>query len=394
MTLGTGRIAVTNCSSTYEQMGEEDKMRIWLHLHLTNGVGPTIFRQLLETFGSPSAALRADRSALASVKGIGSVKADTIVSSRAQVDVDKELNLVSKAGVILLSWQSASYPVGLKNIYDPPPILYVSGQLEPEDATAIAIVGTRRPSRYGLEQAERFGAALGRAGFTVVSGLARGIDSAAHQGALKAGGRTIAVQGCGLGRVFPPENAELCRAIAKNGAVISEFPMLAEPLAENFPKRNRIISGLSLAVLVIEGPLRSGAMITARTAMEQGREVFALPGRVDNAASRGTNQLIKDGACLVTSLEDILDELGELGQQMRAGTEQADEPPAVPALPSNLSQAERAILSAAADEPMTVDEFCAAAALSAGEVSASLTMLQLKGLVRPIAGARFLRVKR
>ena len=188
--------------------------------------------------------------------------------------------------------------------------------------------------------------------------------------------------------------ADLCRAVAENGAVLSEFPMLAEPLAENFPRRNRIISGLSLGVLVIEGPLRSGAMITARMAMEQGREVFALPGRVDNAASRGTNQLIKDGACLVTSLEDILNELGDIGEKMRAGTEKADVRPAAPALPKNLSQTEKAILSAFIDEPMTVDEVCAATESSAGEVSAALTMLQLKGLIRRIAGARFLRVKR
>lgn len=375
-------------------MSNNGGIRSWLHLHLTSGVGPTIFRQLLEAFGSPTAALRADRSALASITGIGSATAGKLVSARGQVNVDRELDLAAKAGIGLLGWDSPGYPVGLKNIHDPPPVIYVRGQLEPEDATAIAIVGTRRPSRYGLEQAERFAAALARAGFTVVSGLARGIDSAAHQGALKAGGRTIAVQGCGLGRVFPPENGELCRTIAGKGAVISELPMLAEPLAENFPRRNRIISGLALGVLVIEGPLRSGAMITARLAMEQGREVFALPGRVDNPVSRGTNQLIKDGACLVTSLEDILDELGDLGEQMRAGTEQADKPPSAVRLPSNLSQTERTILSAAADEPMTVDEICAATDLSAGEVSASLTMLQLKGLVRPIAGARFLRVKR
>ena len=328
------------------------------------------------------------------VKGLGTATADKIVSSRSQLDVDKELKLVSKAGGTLLSWASPSYPVGLKNIYDPPPVLYIRGRLEPEDATAIAIVGTRRASRYGLEQAERFGAALARAGFTVVSGLARGIDSAAHQGALKAGGRTFAVLDCGLGRVFPLENFELCRAIAENGAVLSEFPMLAEPLAENFPRRNRIISGLSLGVLVVEGPLRSGAMITARLAAEQGRDVFALPGRADNLAARGTNQLIKDGACLVTSLEDILDELGDLGRRMAAGTEQADRPAVAPTLPDNLSKTERAILSAAADEPMTVDEVCAATELSAGEVSAALTMLQLKGLIRRIAGARFLRVKR
>ena len=368
--------------------------RSWLHLHLTAGVGPTIFRQLLETFGSAEAALRADRSALVSARGIGAVTADKIVSSRSQVDVDKELELVSKSGVTLLSWASPAYPVGLKTIYDPPAVLYVRGELEPEDATALAVVGTRRASRYGLEQAERFGAALARAGFTVVSGLARGIDSAAHLGALKAGGRTIAVLGCGLSRVFPPENADLFRSVAENGAVVSELPMLAEPLAENFPRRNRIISGLSLGVLVIEGPMRSGAMITARMAMEQGREVFALPGRVDNAASQGTNQLIKDGACLVTSLEDILDELGDIGEKMRAGTEQADRPPSAVPLPSNLSETEKAILSAATDEPMTVDEVCAATELSAAEVAAALTMLQLKGLMQRMAGARFLRARR
>ncbi len=375
-------------------MAQGDAISSYLHLHLTAGVGPTIFRQLLETFGSASAALKADRSALACVKGIGRIRADGILSAREQVDVDKELSLVAKAGAQLLCWESPSYPVGLKNIYDPPPVLYVDGQLEDEDATAVAIVGTRRPSRYGLEQAERFGAALARAGFTIVSGLARGIDSAAHNGALKAGGRTIAVQGCGLGRVFPPENGDLYRAISGQGAVVSEFPMLSEPLRENFPRRNRIISGLSMAVLIIEGPLRSGSMITARMAMEQGREVFALPGRIDNLAAAGTNQLIRDGACLVRSLEDILDELGEVGQSMRRGTERADQRPTAPSLPGNLSGAEKAIFAAATDEPMTVDEFCAATVLSAGEVSSALTMLQLKGLIRQLAGARFLARKR
>lgn len=371
-----------------------DAISSYLHLHLTAGVGPTIFRQLLETFGSASAALKADRSALACVEGIGRVRADGICSARGEVDVEKELSLVVKAGAQLLCWDSPSYPVGLKNIYDPPPVLYVEGQLQSEDATAVAIVGTRRPSRYGLEQAERFAAALARAGFTVVSGLARGIDSAAHHGALKAGGRTIAVQGCGLGRVFPPENADLYRAISAQGAVVSEFPMLSEPLRENFPRRNRIISGLSVAVLVIEGPLRSGAMITARMAMEQGRDVFALPGRIDNLAAAGTNQLIRDGACLVRSLEDILDELGEVGHNMRSGAERADQPPRRVALPANLSDAEKAIFRAATDEPMTVDEFCAATELSAGQVSSALTMLQLKGLMRQLAGARFLAKKR
>ena len=366
----------------------------WLHLHLTSGVGPTVFRQLVDVFGSPGAALKADRSALASVKGIGPTRADQIIASRTQVDLAKELELAKKAGVSLLTWDDSDYPVGLKNIYDPPPVLYLRGRLEPGDATALAIVGTRRPSRYGLEQAERFGAALARAGFTVVSGLARGIDSAAHRGALKAGGRTIAVQGCGLSRVFPPENAELCQAVSEHGAVLSEFPMLAEPLAENFPKRNRIISGLALGVVVIEGPLRSGAMITARTASEQGREVFALPGRVDNPAAAGTNQLIKDGACLVRSLEDILDELGEVGQAMRPGTEDADKPASRLPLPANLSETEKAILASSSDEPMSVDEICVAANLSPGQVSSALTILQLKGLIRPLAGARFLRVKR
>lgn len=366
----------------------------WLHLHLTSGVGPTIFRHLIDAFGSASAALRAGRAALACVDGIGRVTADRIASSRAEVNVAGELDLVSKHGVSLLTWNSQAYPVGLKNIHDPPPLVYVEGQIETADATAIAVVGTRRPSRYGLEQAERFGAALARAGFTVISGLARGVDSAAHTGAIKAGGRTIAVQGCGLGRVFPPENADLRQAIAQHGAVISEFPMLAEPLKENFPKRNRLISGMSLGVLVIEAPLRSGALITARMAGEQGREVFALPGRADNPAAVGANRLIKDGACLVTSLEDILDELGDVGRIMAEGTADADQPPTAPALPGNLTAAERAIMTAASDEPMTVDDICAAASLSPSQVSSALTMLQLKGLIRPLAGARFLRVKR
>lgn len=224
-------------------------------------------------------------------------------------DSIKESELAAKHKIRILSINDSAYPESLKNIYGPPKILYVKGELKKEDALGIAIVGSRLASGYGLTQAEKFGFELARLGITVISGLARGIDTKAHLGALKAGGRTIAVLGSGLLNIYPPENKNLSDKISCLGAVISEYPLNTKPLAENFPRRNRIISGLSLGVVVIEAGKRSGALITARCALEQGREVFSLPGKLDSENSFGTNELIKDGAKMTTSVEDILEEL-------------------------------------------------------------------------------------
>jgi DNA processing protein len=286
----------------------------YLRLSLTSGLGPILLNRLLTAAGSPGAAAEAPASLLRTIEGIGQSKAPKIAASlRASNDeADKILARCAQLNLSLLCPADADYPPLLRPIPDPPAVLYLRGRLEPRDLHALAIVGSRKCSHYGREQAERFAAILSAAGMTVVSGGARGIDSAAHRGALShPDGRTLAVLGSGLDIAYPPENAPLFDQIANGrGAVLSEFPPGTPPIAENFPRRNRIVSGLSRGVLVIEADVRSGALITARQANEeQGRTVFALPGRVDNPLSIGPHQLIRDGATLVTQLTDILDDL-------------------------------------------------------------------------------------
>ncbi|MDH7600013.1 MAG: DNA-processing protein DprA, partial [Sedimentisphaerales bacterium] len=290
-----------------EAVAHSPQIEPWLALIRTDGVGPTIFARLLERFGSPQEALDAPMCELEAIDGIGPQTAARIAALRGRFDVASELRKADQLGVSIIHIQDPRYPSPLKTIYDPPPVLYVKGLLRPEHQVAIAIVGSRHCSLYGQEQASRFAYHLAGAGFTIVSGMARGIDTAAHQGSLAAGGQTIAVQGCGLARVFPPENARLFELIANSGACISELPLDYEPLAENFPARNRIIAGLSMATIVVEAGMRSGALITARCALDWGREVLAVPGRVDSPFSKGPHQLIKQGAVLVESPEDVLD---------------------------------------------------------------------------------------
>ena len=230
------------------------------------------------------------------------------------------MELAAKLGVWIIHMEDPRYPPGLRQIYDPPPVLYVKGTLDRADNLAIGIVGCRRCSLYGQEQSSRLAHLLAASGFTIVSGMARGIDTAAHTGALAAEGRTLAVQGCGLSRIFPPENAKLFELISASGACISELPLRAEPLAENFPPRNRIIAGLSLGTIVVEAGLRSGAMITAQAALESNREVMAVPGKVDSPLSQGPHRLIKDGAKLIETVEDVMEALGYIGEQLKDHT--------------------------------------------------------------------------
>ena len=294
--------------------------------------------------------------------------------------------------------EDEGYPQPLRNIPDPPICLYVRGRLEPTDSVAVAVVGTRRCSHYGREQAILFGQLLARAGFTVVSGLARGIDSHAHRGALQGGGRTIAVLGNGLGSIYPAEHESLAAEVATVGAVLSEFPVESQPAPENFPRRNRIIAGLALGVMVIEGGKTSGALITAGLASEYNREVFALPGRVDNPQlTAGVHRLIRDGqAKLVTCLEDVLDELGQVGEIMRDDTvpsEQAGKEPAAEASKPvpKLDTEEQAVLDAVTSGVEDADEIVAKTRLQMGQVMSTLTSLQLKGVIRRLPGNRFVR---
>jgi DNA processing protein len=285
------------------------------------------------------------------------------------------------------------YPAQLKHIPDPPLCLYVRGSLEPADAVAVAVVGSRRCSFYGIEQTRRFASGLASVGFTVVSGLARGIDGHAHRAALAAGGRTVAVLGNGLASVYPPEHAELADQVAASGAVVSELPMLVGPEAGHFPRRNRIIVGLSLGVIVVEAGRRSGALISARLASEYNREVFAVPGRVDVDNSAGTNSMIRGGqAKLAASLEDVLDELGDVGRIMVQP--ETDSPGQVPGAALPLTPEEQRVIDSIGDDEADLEVVCQRSALGVAKVTATLTSLQLKGQVRRLPGNVYARRKR
>ena len=276
--------------------GENDDLIDTLRLCLVSGVGPRIRKALLERFGTARAALAAAPSELRGVYGVGPKLVQKIAGADHEIDVEAEIALCREHGIDILTEANAAYPRALREIHDPPGVLFVRGQLKPNDALAVGIVGTRHGTQYGLRQAERLAGGLARAGLTIISGLARGIDAAAHRGAMAAGGRTIAVLASGVMNIYPPEHDKLAEEVVACGALVSESPPRSQPLAGTFPQRNRIISGLSLGVIVVEAADRSGALITARHAMEQGREVFAVPGNVDSRASRGCHQLIRDGA--------------------------------------------------------------------------------------------------
>ena len=368
----------------------------WLKLIRADEVGPVTFGRLLKRFGSVDAVLGASVSGLMKVEGIGSKTAERIAASRDKFDAGAELELAAKLGVWVIHLEDPRYPPGLKQIYDPPPVLYVKGTLDRADNLAIGIVGCRRCSLYGQEQSSRLAHLLAAAGFTIVSGMARGIDTAAHTGALAAGGRTLAVQGCGLSRIFPPENAKLFELISASGACISELPLRAEPLPENFPPRNRIIAGLSLGTIVVEATVRSGAMITAQAALESHREVMAVPGKVDSPLSQGPHRLIKDGAKLIETVEDVMEALGYVGEQLKDHTEltakQAAEKVETPLFETtkfNLKGHEQTVYEALGKEPLHIDQLIADTNLPAGAVNASVVSLRLKGLIKQLPGNLF-----
>jgi DNA processing protein len=371
-------------------------IELWLKLIRAEEVGPVTFGRLLQRFGSAQAVLGASVCGLTKVEGVGHKTAERIAASRDKFDACAELELAEKLGVWLVHLEDPRYPAVLKQIYDPPPVLYVKGTLTREDMLSVAIVGCRRCSLYGQEQASRFAHLLAAAGFTVVSGMARGIDTAAHTGALAAQGRTIAVQGCGLANRFPPENAKLFDLIAASGACISELPLRAEPLAEHFPPRNRIIAGLSLGTLVVEAGLRSGALITAKTALESNREVLAVPGRIDSPLSQGPHSLIKQGARLVESVEDIMEALGYVGEQLKdhaaLTTKEAVEKVEAPLFDTtqfNLKGHEKTVYDTLGKEPLHIDQVIADTDLPAGTVNATVMALRLKGLIRQLPGNLF-----
>jgi DNA processing protein len=370
----------------------------WLKLIRADSVGPVTFAKLLTHFGSIDNALGASVSELAKIDGIGFKTAEQIAQTRNKFDTNAELNLAEKLGVWIIHLDDQRYPPVLKQIYDPPPVLYIKGTLTRQDNLAIAIVGSRRCSLYGQEQSSRLAHFLSSAGFTILSGMARGIDTAAHQGALSASGRTIAVQGSGLANIFPPENKKLFELIADSGACISELPLKYEPLSENFPPRNRIIAGLSLATIVVEAGLDSGALITAKAALENNREVMAVPGKIDSPLSKGAHQLIKEGAKLVESVEDIMEALGYIGQELKdhvtAAAAKASEIIEKPLFDINqlkLSNCEKTIYDCLGKEPSHIDQIIVETDLSPGSINAGLISLRLKGLIKQLPGNFFLR---
>ncbi|PIP20709.1 MAG: DNA-protecting protein DprA, partial [Candidatus Omnitrophica bacterium CG23_combo_of_CG06-09_8_20_14_all_40_11] len=283
------------------------RLEALIGLNMFCDIGSARLKKLLNYFEKPENILKAPCEKLMGVSGIGKEIARKVTSLKEK-DIDEELDLAKKYNLKIITVDDKEYPENLKQIYDPPIVLYVKGELKDEDRLSVAIVGSRRASFYGLSCAEKFAADLSERNFTIISGLARGIDTSAHRGALKQGGRTIAVIGSGFRHLYPAENKELAEEISRCGAVISEFPINAKPLSQNFPRRNRVISGLSLGVLVVEAARNSGALITADCALEQGRDVFALPGKIDSGNSFGTNGLIKQGAKLVSCADDIIEE--------------------------------------------------------------------------------------
>lgn len=352
----------------------------WLAFSLVPTIGTKRFSLLLNHFGTASAAWHASERELRAA-GMDSRATDNILSVRSKLNPDNELLKVERAGARLLTREDNEYPLLLRRLDDAPIVLYIRGSIAPADERSLAVVGTRRATTYGKDVAYQFSKQLAAHGVTIVSGLAHGIDAAAHQAAIDTGGRTIAVFGCGIDRTYPSDHRKLADMITERGALISEFPIGARPEARHFPRRNRLISGISLGVLIVEAPLKSGALITADHAAEQGREVFAVPGNIFNSGSEGAHALIQDGAKLVTRVEDILDELDIVheGVQTRVSTEKL-----APA-----DEVETLLLESLSHDPLHIDEIARQTGLPVSNVTSILTILELKGLARMVGHMQY-----
>jgi DNA processing protein len=355
----------------------------YIALNMVPKIGPIRVKRLLEAFGSPSAVLSAPLDHLQSVRGMGQDAAKSLREWESLVDLPGELALVREAGAKVLTLASPDYPTLLREIHDPPTVLYILGDILERDRHAIGVIGTRKPSHYATDCAKKLSYQLAYAGVTVVSGLARGIDTAAHQAALAAKGRTIGVLGSGLLEFYPPENRTLADKIATSGAVVTEFSMRVKADRQTFPMRNRIISGCSFGVLVVEAGANSGALISANQAGEQGRSIYAVPGRIDNPNAIGSNRLIQQGAKLITSAADILDDMGILF---------AEKPQLTPARAPELSGSEQAVHAALGDEEIHIDALIERSGLPSHTVSSTLFALELKKLVRQLPGSRFVKI--
>ncbi len=359
--------------------------RYWIGFNKVKGIGQAKVRALLDHFGDLQSAWNASRDALVEA-GLDRRALESLEAAREGIDLDRVMAELEQAGINTLCWDDADYPRRLREIDNPPPLLYLRGSLADSDDWAVAIVGTRRATSYGKEVARELASALASAGVTIISGLARGIDAIAHVAALESGGRTIAVLGSGLDKLYPPEHAALAEKITANeasGALISDYALGTPPEAANFPPRNRIISGLSLGVIVVEAGEDSGALITAEFAMEQGREVFAVPGNIFSRSSRGPNKLIQQGAKIVLNAEDVLEELN-LKMAARHAEARAQLP-----LFDGADETERKLLAHLSAEPLHADELSVLTTLPIATVSSALAMMELKGMARQVGGMTY-----
>ena len=359
------------------------ELKYWIALTRIQRVGAMRMATIESYFGSAERAWNASGGELTAA-GLDRATVTSIVETRPKIEPDHELELLAKTGIKAFAWNDPGYPKRLREVDDHPPVLYVRGDILPEDEWAIAVVGTRRLTPYGRQAAEHFSTELAQQKITVVSGLARGIDAVAHRASLTASGRTIAVQACGLDIVYPPEHLKLAQEIAQNGAVVSDYPIGTQPRSEFFPRRNRILSALSLGVLVVEGDVDSGALITARVALDQNREVFAIPGSIYSPTHRGANKLIREGeARLVTKTADILEELN-----LTMATHQMALREVAPA-----DATEATLLRVLSAQPVHIDEVQRASGLPIAAVSGALAMLELKGMVKQVGPMNFVRAR-
>jgi DNA processing protein len=356
---------------------------LWLALTRIKGLGCISFKKLASHFADPTQSLSATAAELSAIEGIDRKAVDGLLAFTQWDEVEQEVQRAEEAGVKIIPFGSGIYPARLRSIADPPPCLYVKGEIRREDDKAVAVIGTRSASHYGRRVARDLCRGLASLGFTVISGMARGIDGVAHDEALNAGGRTIAVLGSGVDRAYPPEHRKLYHRISENGAVISELPLGAPPLAFNFPARNRLISGLSAGVVVVEATEKSGSLITAAIALEQGREVFAVPGEVGSSRSRGGHRLIRQGAKLVENVDDILE---EIAPQLVARDRQ---PAALRTLPVDAQPETHKIFDLLQERSLHIDEVIEASGFSASRVSQILLELELQGFLKQLPGNRY-----
>ena len=365
-------------------MQPSDNQRYWLALHLVPGFGIVKLSALLARFESAEALWREPDASLRRLD-LPAQLVEQFCQGRREVKLERELERLAKTGAHLATQDDDNYPHLLRDLSDRPPLLFVQGDLACAAQPCLAIVGTRRASRYGWDAANRLAEDLAQQGITIVSGLAQGIDAAAHRGALNAGGRTIAVVGTGIDRVYPRENSDMAEAIAAQGAIISEMPLGAPPLAKNFPQRNRLISGLSLALLVAEAPEKSGALNTAAHALEQGRDVFAIPHNIFSATGRGCNKLIQDGAKLIADADDILDELNVTHRNVQTSIQAQEIQPE--------NELESIVFAQLGADPVHVDIIVRQTQLPTAKVSSALTMLELKGLAESAGPMQYCRAR-